>query len=80
MLDNRKSEEINFYSDYMLKIKLQALTFTAITFICISLQGIGLKTFTMDWQINQDIVVAHIVTCTYTYMYEGSFIEEMTII
>ena len=36
-LDSRKSEIINLYSDYT-KSKLQALTFAAITSVCISLQ------------------------------------------
>ena len=36
-LDSRKSKKIDLYSDYT-KNQLQALTFAAITSVCISLQ------------------------------------------
>ena len=41
VLDSRKSKMIDLYSNYT-KNKLQALTFTAITSIWISLQGLDL--------------------------------------
>ena len=49
VLDSRKSEIIDLYSDYT-ENKLQALTFAAITPVWISPQHIAiwLKMFTMD--------------------------------
>ena len=48
--------EINVYSDYT-KNELQALAFAALTSLVYKV-GIWLTMFTMDWQINQGIVLA----------------------
>ena len=69
MLGSRKSKIINLYSYYT---KLQALTFAAITFICISLLvHHGLAHYS-------SYSVSPVVT--YAYGYEGDLVEEMTTI
>ena len=57
-LDSMESKEIDLYSDYT-KNKLQVLTLAAITlFGLVYRVEIRLTMFTMDWQINQGIVLA----------------------
>ena len=57
-LDSRESKEIDLYSDYI-KNKLQVLTLAAITlFELVYRVEIRLTMFTMNWQINQGIVLS----------------------